>query len=62
LNGLIIPISNNLEKLKGDLKDHYIKHIKNQGRINFLEANGHLCNAEIIDYHNKRRIRGNKEV
>jgi proteic killer suppression protein len=51
LNDSIIPPSNNLEKLKRDLKEYHSLHINNQWRIIFLWKNGHSYNVEIIDYH-----------
>jgi proteic killer suppression protein len=48
---LIIPPSNNLEKLKGELKDFHSIRINDQWRIIFQWENGHSFNAEIIDYH-----------
>jgi toxin HigB-1 len=51
LNDLLIPPSNNLEKLKGDLKDYYSIRINDQWRIIFHWENGHYFSVEIIDYH-----------
>ena len=51
LNDLIIPPSNNLEKLKGKMKDYYSIRINDQWRIIFCWENGHSLNVEIIDYH-----------
>lgn len=51
MNDLIIPPSNNLEKLKGDLKDYHSIRINDQWRIIFHWENGHAYNVEIIDYH-----------
>ena len=51
LNDLIIPPSNYLEKLKGDLKDYHSIRINNQWRIIFIWDNGHSYSVEIIDYH-----------
>jgi toxin HigB-1 len=51
LKDLIIPPSNNLEKLKGDLKDFHSIRINDQWRIIFLWKNGHSYNVEIRDYH-----------
>ena len=48
---LQVPPSNRLEKLKGDLKDFYSIRINDQWRIVFKWHNGHIENAEIIDYH-----------
>jgi proteic killer suppression protein len=51
LNDLMIPPSNRLEKLKGNLKDYYSIRINNQWRIIFKWNNGNAEKVEIIDYH-----------
>ena len=51
LNDLMIPPSNRLEKLKGNLKDFYSIRINNQWRIIFKWNNGNAELVEIIDYH-----------
>jgi toxin HigB-1 len=51
LNDLLIPPSNRLEKLKGNLKDFYSIRINNQWRIIFKWNNGNADEVEIIDYH-----------
>jgi proteic killer suppression protein len=51
LNDLMIPPSNRLEKLKGNLKDFYSIRINNQWRIIFKWNNGNAEQVEIIDYH-----------
>ncbi len=51
LNDLLIPPSNRLEKLKGNLKDFYAIRINNQWRIIFKWNNGNVDEVEIIDYH-----------
>ena len=48
---LTVPPSNNLEKLRGDLKDFYSIRINNQWRIIFKWDNGNAYEVEIIDYH-----------
>lgn len=48
---LLIPPSNRLEKLKGDLKEFYSIRINNQWRIIFKWNNGNAEEVEIIDYH-----------
>ncbi len=48
---LLIPPSNRLEKLKGDLKEFYSIRINNQWRIIFKWNNGNAKEVEIIDYH-----------
>jgi proteic killer suppression protein len=51
LNDLMIPPSNRLEKLKGNLKAFYSIRINNQWRIIFKWNNGNAEHVEIIDYH-----------
>jgi len=51
LNDLMIPPSNRLEKLQGDLKEYYSIRINSQWRIIFKWNNGNAENVEIIDYH-----------
>jgi toxin HigB-1 len=48
---LIIPPSNRLEKLKGNLKEYYSIRINDQWRIIFKWNNGNAYEVEIIDYH-----------
>ncbi|MBK6523327.1 MAG: type II toxin-antitoxin system RelE/ParE family toxin [Sphingobacteriaceae bacterium] len=51
LNDLMIPPSNRLEKLKGNLKAFYSIRVNNQWRIIFKWNNGNAEQVEIIDYH-----------
>lgn len=51
INTLRIPPSNNLEKLKGDLKDFWGLRINKQWRIIFKWHNSEACEVDIIDYH-----------
>ena len=51
LNDLLIPPSNRLEKLKGNLKEFYSIRINNQWRIIFKWNNGNASEVEIVDYH-----------
>lgn len=51
LNDLMIPPSNQLEKLKGNLKEFYSIRINNQWRIIFKWNKGNATEVEIIDYH-----------
>ena len=51
INDLMIPPSNRLEKLKGNLKNHYSIRINNQWRILFKWNHGNAEQVEIIDYH-----------
>jgi proteic killer suppression protein len=51
IKDLMIPPSNRLEKLKGNLKDFYSIRVNNQWRIIFKWENGNAVNVELIDYH-----------
>jgi len=51
INDLMIPPSNRLEKLKGNLKNYYSIRINNQWRITFKWNNGNTSDVTIIDYH-----------
>jgi proteic killer suppression protein len=51
VNDLMIPPSNRLEKLKGNLKNYYSIRINNQWRVIFKWNNGNASEVSIIDYH-----------
>ncbi|MBL7838143.1 MAG: type II toxin-antitoxin system RelE/ParE family toxin [Bacteroidetes bacterium] len=51
LNDLMIPPSNQFEKLKGNLNTYYLIRIINQRRIIIKWNNGNASEVEIIDYH-----------
>jgi proteic killer suppression protein len=51
LKDLLIPPSNRLERLKGNLKDFYSIRINKQWRIIFKWESGNSFEVEIIDYH-----------
>ncbi len=51
INDLMIPPSNRLEKLKGNLKDFYSIRINNQWRIVFKWNNGNAEQVKVVDYH-----------
>ena len=51
ITDLKIPLSNRLEKLKGNLKDYYSIRINDQWRIIFKWSNGNADNVQILDYH-----------
>ena len=51
VSDLMIPPSNRLEKLKGNLKDLYSIRINNQWRIIFKWENNNAFEVEILDYH-----------
>jgi toxin HigB-1 len=51
LNDLLVPPSNRLEKLHGDLKEYYSIRINPQWRIMFKWSDGNASEVEVIDYH-----------
>jgi len=51
IKDLIIPPSNRLEKLKGDMKEFYSIRINDQWRIIFNWNDNDAYDVEIIDYH-----------
>ena len=51
LSDLRVPPSNRLEKLSGNLKDHYSIRVNKQWRIIFKWDNANATEVEIIDYH-----------
>jgi len=51
IKDLMIPPSNKLEKLKGNLKDFYSIRVNNQWRIIFRWENGNAFKVELTDYH-----------
>jgi len=51
VSDLLIPPSNKLEKLKGNLKDFYSIRINDQWRIIFKWDKGNASEVEIVDYH-----------
>ena len=51
IGDLVIPPSNRLEKLKGNMKDYYSIRINSQWRVIFKWVNGRAEDVEIIDYH-----------
>jgi len=51
LNDLMIPPSNRLEKLSGNLKAFYSIRINDQWRIIFKWSNGNASDVTILDYH-----------
>lgn len=48
---LMVPPSNKLEKLKGNLKDFYSIRVNSQWRIIFKWEGGNSSLVELIDYH-----------
>jgi proteic killer suppression protein len=51
INDLLIPPSNRLEKLKGNLKDFYSIRINDQWRIVFKWNNGNAEQVKVADYY-----------
>jgi toxin HigB-1 len=51
LKDLMIPPSNRLHKLKGDLSEYWSISINDQWRIIFIWENLHAQEVQIIDYH-----------
>ena len=51
IKDLMIPPSNRLEKIKGNLKDFYSIRVNDQWRIFFRWVNGNAFDVELIDYH-----------
>jgi toxin HigB-1 len=51
LDDLMIPPSNRLERLKGDLKEYHSIRINNQWRVIFKWINGEPHEVRILDYH-----------
>lgn len=50
IKDLMIPPSNRLEKLKGNLKDFHSIRVINQWRIIFRWDNGSAFDVQLIDY------------
>ncbi len=51
INELLIPPSNHLEKLKGDLSGYWGLRINRQWRIIFQWDGKDISNIDILDYH-----------
>jgi len=51
LSDLMVPPSNRLEKLKGDLKGYYSVRINQRWRVIFQWRNGEAHEVRIVDYH-----------
>ena len=51
LEDLLVPPSNRLEKLKGNLKDFYSIRINDQWRVIFKWIDGEPHEVRIVDYH-----------
>ena len=51
IKDLMIPPSNRLEKLRGNLNEFYSIRVNDQWRIIFKWENGNAQLVELIDYH-----------
>ncbi|MES2762139.1 MAG: type II toxin-antitoxin system RelE/ParE family toxin [Bacteroidota bacterium] len=51
IKDLMIPPSNRLEKLRGNLKEFYSIRVNDQWRIIFKWENGNAHEVKLIDYH-----------
>jgi toxin HigB-1 len=51
LDDLMVPPSNQLEKLLGDLKEFYSIRIDRQWRVIFKWINGEPHDVRVVDYH-----------
>lgn len=51
VSDLKAPPSNRLEKLKGDLENHWSIRINDQWRVILLFEDGNAYNVKITDYH-----------
>jgi proteic killer suppression protein len=51
LDDLMVPPSNRLERLKGDLKEYYSIRINDQWRLIFKWIDGEPHEVRIVDYH-----------
>jgi len=51
LDDLMVPPSNRLEKLKGNLKNFYSIRVNNQYRVIFKWKDGDAWDVQIVDYH-----------
>ena len=51
LDDLLVPPSNRLEKLQGNLSEFYSIRINDQRRITFKWINGHAHEVRVTDYH-----------
>lgn len=51
MRDLMVPPSNRLEKLKGNLKDFYSIRVNYQWRLIFRWENSNAFEVQLIDYH-----------
>jgi toxin HigB-1 len=51
IDDLLVPPSNRLERLKGQLSAFYSIRINDQWRVIFKWIEGQACEVRIVDYH-----------
>jgi proteic killer suppression protein len=51
LDDLMVPPSNRLEKLRGNLRDYHSIRINDQWRVIFRWHDGDAFDVRIVDYH-----------
>lgn len=51
IESLKVPLSNRLEKLKGDRAGYYSIRVNDQWRVCFRWNSGNAYDVEIVDYH-----------
>jgi len=51
LDDLMVPPSNRLEKLKGDLKGFYSIRVNDQYRVIFRWKEGEAWDVQVVEYH-----------
>ncbi|MGH6719265.1 MAG: type II toxin-antitoxin system RelE/ParE family toxin [Alphaproteobacteria bacterium] len=51
LGDLMVPPSNRLERLRGNLKGHHSIRINDRWRIAFRWIDGHAHDVRVMDYH-----------
>jgi len=51
LEDLLVPPSNRLEKLKGNLKDFHSIRVNDRWRVIFRWLDGQPCDVRVMDYH-----------
>lgn len=51
LKDLMVPPSNRLHKLKGDLKDYWSISVNDQWRLIFRWVDSEASDIQLVDYH-----------
>ena len=51
LDDLMVPPSNRLEKLRGELRDYYSIRVNDQWRVIFVWRDGDAYDVAVVDYH-----------